>query len=175
MDDMASIHRRRLLQAGATGGAALLASACSSTPAGSDGNDASGDVGAAAEAGPDGEGEASCGSCPAANAIQLTFAQYPALKRVGGAALVHAPSYSDPRCQQGLIIVAQPAPDQYVALSASCTHSCCTVRFTGSEFECPCHGSTYALDGSVTGGPAPAALQELAVCADACGVTVTIP
>jgi hypothetical protein len=31
------------------------------------------------------------------------------------------------------------------------------------------------LDGRVTRGPAARSLQKLAVCADACGVTVTIP
>jgi glycine/D-amino acid oxidase-like deaminating enzyme/nitrite reductase/ring-hydroxylating ferredoxin subunit len=42
------------------------------------------------------------------------------------------------------------------ALSATCTHLGCTVRFNDSEraWECPCHGSRFAVDGTVLQGPA---------------------
>jgi len=41
------------------------------------------------------------------------------------------------------------------AISRICTHLGCIVRGTGEGFECPCHGSRFAVDGSVTKGPAP--------------------
>jgi Rieske Fe-S protein len=41
------------------------------------------------------------------------------------------------------------------AVSAVCTHLGCTVQRTTGGFECPCHGSSYADDGSVVSGPAP--------------------
>lgn len=41
------------------------------------------------------------------------------------------------------------------AISTICTHLGCIVKPVPSGFACPCHGSTYAKDGSVTKGPAP--------------------
>jgi nitrite reductase/ring-hydroxylating ferredoxin subunit len=43
----------------------------------------------------------------------------------------------------------------YAAISGKCTHSGCTVDpVDGGGFECTCHGSQFAADGTVTGGPA---------------------
>jgi cytochrome b6-f complex iron-sulfur subunit len=44
------------------------------------------------------------------------------------------------------------------AISTVCTHLGCIVKPTGEGFDCPCHGSRFARDGSVTKGPAPRAL-----------------
>jgi cytochrome b6-f complex iron-sulfur subunit len=44
------------------------------------------------------------------------------------------------------------------AISLVCTHLGCIVKNTPDGFECPCHGSRFAADGSVTKGPAPRAL-----------------
>jgi len=44
------------------------------------------------------------------------------------------------------------------AISLVCTHLGCIVKGTPHGFECPCHGSLFAPDGSVVKGPAPRAL-----------------
>jgi cytochrome b6-f complex iron-sulfur subunit len=49
------------------------------------------------------------------------------------------------------------------AISIVCTHLGCIVKPTAQGFECPCHGSGFAPDGSVTRGPAPRALSWLSV------------
>lgn len=49
------------------------------------------------------------------------------------------------------------------AISIICTHLGCIVKPSAQGFECPCHGSLYAPDGSVTKGPAPRALSWLSV------------
>jgi nitrite reductase/ring-hydroxylating ferredoxin subunit len=41
------------------------------------------------------------------------------------------------------------------AISTICTHLGCVVHSNTEGFECPCHGSRFALDGAVTKGPAP--------------------
>lgn len=49
------------------------------------------------------------------------------------------------------------------AVSIVCTHLGCIVKREGTGFSCPCHGSTFAADGAVKKGPAPAGLPWLAV------------
>jgi cytochrome b6-f complex iron-sulfur subunit len=51
------------------------------------------------------------------------------------------------------------------AVSTVCTHLGCIVKAEGGGFGCPCHGSRFALDGSVAKGPAPKALPWLSVSA----------
>jgi len=49
------------------------------------------------------------------------------------------------------------------AQSAQCTHRGCTVKQVSDGFDCPCHGSKFARDGSVVEGPATTPLPRLAV------------
>ena len=51
------------------------------------------------------------------------------------------------------------------AISNICTHLGCIVKSTPEGFACPCHGSRFAPDGSVTKGPAPRPLAWLKVSA----------
>ena len=45
--------------------------------------------------------------------------------------------------------------DRLAAISTTCTHLGCIVAKSETGFACPCHGSRFDQDGSVTGGPAP--------------------
>ncbi len=51
----------------------------------------------------------------------------------------------------------------FQALSLVCTHLGCTVQQTQGGFACPCHGSRYDPQGSVTRGPAQQPLRQLDV------------
>ena len=75
------------------------------------------------------------------------------LATVGNAALVQAAS--------GAFLVARAAQSSFVALSAICTHQACTITgFSGQTYVCPCHGSTFDLNGHVVAGPAPSSLHQ---------------
>ncbi len=50
------------------------------------------------------------------------------------------------------------------ALSTICPHSGCSINFGGKEtFGCPCHASSFALDGKPLSGPSPRPLDPLRV------------
>ncbi len=57
---------------------------------------------------------------------------------------------------RGKIAVHRANSGELNALSASCTHKGCTVTWNNAEetWDCPCHGSIFAADGSVLHGPA---------------------
>jgi Rieske Fe-S protein len=60
------------------------------------------------------------------------------------------------------VVVTQPAPGQYRAFSAVCTHVGCVLnQVTGGTIDCPCHGSKFTITtGAVVTGPAPAPLPR---------------
>jgi len=45
--------------------------------------------------------------------------------------------------------------NKMAAISTTCTHLGCIVAISDTGFACPCHGSRYDQDGTVTAGPAP--------------------
>lgn len=53
----------------------------------------------------------------------------------------------------------------YVAMSNTCTHLGCRVRWIGDQeqFFCPCHNASFRKDGSVASGPPPRPLDRYEV------------
>lgn len=49
------------------------------------------------------------------------------------------------------------------AVSAICPHLGCSVNLADNSFDCPCHGSRFALDGEKLQGPANRSLRDLSV------------
>ncbi len=84
--------------------------------------------------------------------------------------------YSDQYCGQNGFVIVQPTAGQFVALSSSCTHQCCSVvvKASRSELYCPCHRATFDFNGNVTGGPTNTPLATLPVCTDGTNVYVQL-
>jgi cytochrome b6-f complex iron-sulfur subunit len=75
------------------------------------------------------------------------------LSTVGNAALVQT--------TVGEFLVARTAQNSFVALTAICTHQTCTITgFSNQDYVCPCHGSTFDVNGRVLAGPASAPLHQ---------------
>jgi Rieske Fe-S protein len=90
-----------------------------------------------------------------ASGITLTIDSSSPLASVGSAALVQTPV--------GDFLVAHTGQDTYSAMTATCTHQTCTIiGFQNQNFVCPCHGSTFDLNGHVLMGPAPVSLRQYA-------------
>ncbi len=70
-------------------------------------------------------------------------------------------AYVDPDTRR--LLVARIAPDCYVALDRACTHQGVPIVFEEGRLVCPAHGSVFALDGEVVGGPAPVPLATYPV------------
>ena len=62
------------------------------------------------------------------------------------------------------IVVTQPVEGEFRGFSAVCPHQGCLVNAVAAgTINCDCHGSKFALDGSVSQGPASAPLPAVAV------------
>jgi cytochrome b6-f complex iron-sulfur subunit len=85
--------------------------------------------------------------------ITLTIDPSSPLSAVGSAALVQT--------SIGDFLVAHASQNVFVALGAICTHQTCTITGFGNQnYVCPCHGSTFDINGRVLSGPAPAPLHQ---------------
>lgn len=55
----------------------------------------------------------------------------------------------------GDVVITQPTAGDFQGFSTVCTHAGCTVsEVVGKSINCPCHGSSFNLDGTVAKGPA---------------------
>lgn len=60
----------------------------------------------------------------------------------------------------GNVVLTQPTPGTFSGFSSVCTHAGCTVsEVVGASINCPCHGSSFNLDGTVAEGPAKRPLE----------------
>ena len=63
---------------------------------------------------------------------------------------------------------------QRKAFSAPSTHAPCTVGYSGSQIQCPCHGGTFdPTNGNVISGPPPTRLPEYGVLIQGSSLYVT--
>jgi Rieske Fe-S protein len=85
--------------------------------------------------------------------VTITVDSTSPLAAVGTLALVQTSSAD--------FLVAHTAQNTFSAVTATCTHQVCTITgLSGSDFVCPCHGSTFDTNGRVVAGPAPAPLHQ---------------
>ncbi len=63
------------------------------------------------------------------------------------------------------VVFIDKAGEGYTALSATCSHLGCNVKWEASanQFKCPCHGGCYDRTGRVLSGPPPRALDSVKV------------
>lgn len=68
-----------------------------------------------------------------------------------------------PDVRLGTVWLRVVSDDKVVAFNAECPHLGCKIGFNEekSQFACPCHDSSFALDGHVLGGPAPRGMDKL--------------
>jgi Rieske Fe-S protein len=69
----------------------------------------------------------------------------------------------EPYLPPGRPVVVMRDTEGVFAVSRVCTHLGCIVQASATGFDCPCHGSRFAADGTVLQGPAPRPLTWLAV------------
>ncbi|WP_020526381.1 ubiquinol-cytochrome c reductase iron-sulfur subunit [Flexithrix dorotheae] len=87
--------------------------------------------------------------------FEINLDNYPQLKEDGGIVEFDDGS-TDP------FVVQNTGGDSFRSLSKVCTHQGCVIDLQGnSGFACPCHGSQFNIDGSVTKGPAERNLDEI--------------
>jgi glycine/D-amino acid oxidase-like deaminating enzyme/nitrite reductase/ring-hydroxylating ferredoxin subunit len=97
-------------------------------------------------------------------------AEIPALLRETKPQAAGKPAPGLPAPGEGTVVDADGEPvavyahpdGKLQAVSAVCTHLGCTVGFNAEDatWDCPCHGSRFATDGTVIQGPATANLQS---------------
>lgn len=69
------------------------------------------------------------------------------------------------RYKDAPIVIIHTKGQEVVALSASCTHLGCVVKWNeeAAQLQCPCHGAIFDKYGQVKGGPAPKPLPAFEV------------
>lgn len=60
-------------------------------------------------------------------------------------------------------VFQNPTDQSLVALDPTCNHKSCPSALSGDKLVCSCHGSEFALDGSLIKGPATAGLPTYTV------------
>jgi cytochrome b6-f complex iron-sulfur subunit len=103
--------------------------------------------------------------------IAISLDEFPMLRNVGASIVGQASGYANP------IVIARVRDDMFAALDAICTHQRCTVAYNALNLtlDCPCHGSSYEVDGRVINGPAVRALSRFTATSDGTMLTITLP
>ena len=94
------------------------------------------------------------GVAQAAGTLRVRLSKFPALKKVGGAAVVG-------RIGSTQVAVVRTARNRYVALDRRCPHAGGIVNASSGGWVCPLHGSRFDLDGDKVSGVTPTGLRKL--------------
>lgn len=101
---------------------------------------------------------------PPSETVTVTVADFPSLATPG--VLVQVSSY---------FAAKRTGETTFDAFSMVCTHEGCTTAINnGERFECPCHLSRFASDGTVINGPAERPLARLPTSYDPATDVLTI-
>lgn len=121
-----------------------------------------------------GAGLFACGSSttvvtPSGNQLTLSYAQFPALAKAGGSAVVDVAGGFP-------LVVVRTGDTTAVALSATCTHAGCILRYeaSASDLHCDCHGANFSLGGAVLSGPTTIPLPLYAATTGDAAITVDL-
>ena len=101
------------------------------------------------------------------------FTDYPALQTPGGSIQATIQATSGTKS----VFVTRVDENTVDTVSTVCTHAGCTLNSYDSsteQYDCPCHGSVFAADGSVVTGPATTPLPSYAAVLTSSGIQVTI-
>jgi len=96
----------------------------------------------------------------------ISIAANPELADVGGALVFLVPLHR--------VYVVRTSANEFSAVTAICTHSQCNIEWKDTIFECPCHGSRFNADGTVSRGPASRALRVYTHMLDGDTLTVVL-
>ncbi len=94
------------------------------------------------------------GVAQASGTLRVQLSKYPALKKVGGVALVGSLNGAS-------VAVVRTGRTRYVALDRRCPHAGGIVSQSGSDWVCPLHGSRFDIDGDKVSGVTPTGLRRL--------------
>jgi Rieske Fe-S protein len=95
------------------------------------------------------------------------IADNPNLEKVGGYVLVK-------KSPAGELLIIRSSESEFTSLSTVCPHKHCKVRVLNPTLiRCPCHKSTYKIDGTYIHGPANASLKKFVTRVEA-GVITTL-
>jgi Rieske Fe-S protein len=97
----------------------------------------------------------------------IKIADHPSLAKVGGFVTVEGTPVGD-------LLIIRASNSEYASLSPVCPHKQCTVHVLNpAMIQCPCHKSSYKIDGTYIRGPAKASLRKFVTNVDG-GVLTTL-
>lgn len=152
-DDRGSVSRRGVLAGSAAAAATVVLAACSTSDSTSGAASSP-----AADPSPSQADSSSAAAEPSASPSDGSTGEVLAGTDdfpVGGGAVVQT--------GQGPVVVTHPTDTEYLAFTAICPHSGCTVgEVLENTIVCNCHGSTFdGSNGDRLGGPAPTGLDPV--------------
>ncbi|KAB2878721.1 Rieske (2Fe-2S) protein [bacterium] len=86
------------------------------------------------------------------NSLSINIEDYPELKEAGGYKVLKEVAIGD---MTDSIIIVRKSDTDFLVYSSICRHKKCNVKYKKERdlFVCPCHGSTYDINGKVIKGP----------------------